>query len=139
MTLPPFPADSRMRWRRIDVPGNEEAHVEHTIDGWRLTGALEVEETDVGARLRYAIDCDTRWHTRSASIEGTANGRPVRVTLAADGRGGWSRDGKALPALAGAKFTARLDTDAFGRVLLHEGLWVAELTEPRDVNGAASA
>ena len=204
MSLPPFPTDSRMRWRRIDVPGREAARVERTSDGWRLTGALEVEETDVGARLGYAIDCDARWHTLAASIEGNANGRPIRFTLAADGRGGWWRDGEALPLLAGAldvdlgftpatnmlpirrldlaigetqpvrsawlrfpelrlepleqsytreaervyhyraivdgaPFTARLDTDAFGRVLRYEGLWVAELTEPREVDGVASA
>lgn len=204
MTLPPFPGDSRMRWRRIDVPGREEARVERTSDGWTLTGALEVREADVDARLLYTIHCDARWHTRSASIQGTASGRAIRFALVADGRGGWSRDGEALPELAGAldvdlgftpatntlpirrlelaigetqpvrsawlrfpelrleslqqtytreaervyhyralvdgePFTARLDTDAFGRVLRYEGLWVAELAEPHDLDGATSA
>jgi hypothetical protein len=32
----------------------------------------------------------------------------------------------------GEPFTARLDTDAFGRVLRYEGLWEAELAEPGD-------
>ena len=91
-----------MRWRRTDVPGREEARVERTDDGWRLTGALEVEDGGVAATLRYAIHCDDRWHTRSALIEGSASGRPVRVALVADGAGSWSRDGEALPTLAGA-------------------------------------
>jgi hypothetical protein len=30
----------------------------------------------------------------------------------------------------GAPFTARLDTDRFGRVLRYEGLWEAEFTDP---------
>jgi uncharacterized protein len=194
MTLRPFPAESRMRWRRLDVPGHEEARVERTADGWRLTGTLEAEEAGVAARLRYEIVCDPAWHTRSAVIDGTANGRPVRFALAADGTGNWTQDGVALPALAGAldvdlgftpatntlpirrlglavgetrpvrsawlrfpelrlepldqtylreaeqiyryralvdgePFSARLDTDAVGRVLLYEGLWQAEAAE----------
>jgi hypothetical protein len=186
-----------MRWRRTDVPGREDARVERTREGWRLTGTLEVEEAEVAASLRYTIDCDERWRTRAALIEGTASGRDIRFALAADGEGGWSRDGESLPALAGAldvdlgftpatntlpirrlalavgdtqpvrsawlrfpelrlepleqtytreaervfryramvdgePFVARLDTDAFGRVLRYEGLWNAESTVPGD-------
>ncbi len=180
-----------MRWRRLDVSGREEARVERTPGGWRLTGDLEVAESGVAARLRYTIDCDPAWRTRAAVIEGEADGRPVRLALAADGAGHWTRDGVPLPELAGAldvdlgftpatntlpmrrlalavgesapvrsawlrfpelrlepleqtytreaertfryralvdgePFIARLDTDAFGRVLRYEGLWEAE-------------
>jgi hypothetical protein len=181
-----------MRWRRLDVPGHEEARVDRTATGWRLTGELDVEETGVAARLRYAIDCDPEWRTRSAVIEGEAGGVPIRFALVADGAGHWTRDGTPVPELAGAldvdlgftpatntlpirrlalavgesasvrsawlrfpelrlelleqtytreaeqsfryraivdgePFIARLDTDAFGRVRLYEGLWEAEL------------
>jgi hypothetical protein len=191
MTLRPFPTESRMRWRRLDVPGREEARVDRTATGWRLTGELDVEEAGVAARLRYAIDCDPEWRTRSAVIEGDAGGRPIRFALAADGAGHWTRDGAPVPELAGAldvdlgftpatntlpirrlalavgesapvrsawlrfpelrlepleqtytreaeesfryqalvdgePFTARLDTDALGRVHHYEGLWEAE-------------
>jgi hypothetical protein len=181
-----------MRWRRLDVPGREEARVDRTATGWRLTGELDVEEAGVPARLRYAIDCDSEWRTRSAVVEGEAGGGPIRFALAADGAGRWTRDGTPVPELAGAldvdlgftpatntlpirrlalavgesapvrsawlrvpelrlepleqtytreaeqsfryralvdgePFIARLDTDAFGRVLRYEGLWEAEL------------
>ena len=204
VTLRPFPFDSRMHWRRTDVPGREQARVERTREGWRLTGALDVEEADVAASLHYAIECDERWLTRSALIEGTASGRPIRVALVADGAGAWSRDGEPLPALAGAldvdlgftpatntlpirrlalavgetqpvrsawlrfpgprlepleqtytreaerafryhavvdgePFVARLDTDAFGRVLRYEGLWEAESAVPGDDDADATA
>ncbi|HYG61077.1 MAG TPA: putative glycolipid-binding domain-containing protein [Thermoanaerobaculia bacterium] len=192
MTLSPFPSESHMRWRRLDVPGREDARVERSPDGWCLTGQLDVEEEGVPARLRYCIECDPEWRTRSALIEGEMGGRPVRFALAADGEGHWTRDGQALPGLTGALdvdlgftpatntlpirrlslvvgetapvrsawlrfpelrlepleqmytreaervyrykaqvdgdlFTARLDTDAYGRVLCYEGLWEAEL------------
>lgn len=195
MSLVPFPSRSHMRWRRLDVPGREDARVEQTPDGWRLTGELNVTEEGVPARLRYRIDCDGAWRTRSARIEGEMGGRPVRFDLAADGAGQWTRDGQPVPEVAGAMdvdlgftpatntlpirrlalavgesapvrsawlrfpelrlealeqtytraaehayryladvdgepFTARLDTDAFGRVLRYEGLWEAELATP---------
>jgi hypothetical protein len=35
MNLRPFSAESRMRWRRLDVPGRDEARVVRTPAGWR--------------------------------------------------------------------------------------------------------
>jgi hypothetical protein len=184
-----------MRWRRLDVPGREEARVQRTATGWRLTGTLDVDEADVSARLTYTIDCDAQWRTRAAVIVGVAAGEPVRFSFAADGAGHWTRDGVPVPEFAGAldidlgftpatntlpirrltlavgetapvrsawlrfpelriepleqtytretersfryraqvdgePFTARLDTDEFGRVLCYEGLWKAEEAEP---------
>jgi hypothetical protein len=102
MSLLPFPDESRIRWRRLDVPGREEARVERTGNGWRLTGQLEVEESGLATRLHYAIDCDDEWRTRSATIDGTVNGAPIRFALVADGDGHWMRDGKLLSEVAGA-------------------------------------
>jgi hypothetical protein len=184
-----------MRWRRVDVPGREEARVERTPSGWRLTGELDVEEAIFDAQLRYTVQCDLEWRTRFAVIKGEAGGSPIRFAFAADGAGHWTSDGASLPDFAGAldidlgftpatnmlpirrldlavddsapvrsawfrfpelrlepleqvytreaglsyryqalvdgePFTARLDTDAFGRVLRYEGLWVAELAVP---------
>ena len=70
--------------------------------GWRLTGNLEVEESGVAAKLRYAVECDAQWRTRSALIEGRAGGKAVCYALAADGAGHWTRDGTAQPHLDGA-------------------------------------
>lgn len=158
MTLDPFPEVSRMRWRRLDVPGREDARVDRTATGWRLAGELDVTESGVAARLRYVIECAPDWHTRVATIEGDVNGDPVRFALAADGEGRWTADGASAPVRSawlrfpdlrletleqtytreaaerfryravvdGDPFTARLDTDAFGRVHRYEGLWEAE-------------
>ncbi|HYE21459.1 MAG TPA: putative glycolipid-binding domain-containing protein [Tepidisphaeraceae bacterium] len=100
--MTPFPAESRSRWRRLDVPGVEEARVSRVTGGWELGGALEVEEEGVAARLRYRIACDWAWRTRSAVVDGSADGRKVRIDLSADGAGNWVVDGVARPELAGA-------------------------------------
>ena len=181
-----------MRWRRLDVPGHEEAGIEQTPGGWRLTGQLEADEATVRAALTYAIDCDRDWRTRRAVVTGSASAVPVRFEFSADGEGHWTLNGAPLPRVAGAldidlgftpatnllpirrlalavgeradvrtawvrfpelrvealeqsyrreaptvfhydalvdgeRFQARLDTDEFGRVLLYEGLWQAEI------------
>ena len=102
MTLRPFPRESRARWRRLDVRGREEACIEHTATGWRLSGELDVEEAGLAARLRYVIECDPEWRTRSALVEGDAGGASIRFSLAADGAGQWTRDAAPLPDLSGA-------------------------------------
>jgi hypothetical protein len=192
-----------MRWRRLDVSGTEEAHVVRVVTGWQLTGELAVQDAGLAARLRYAIDCDPEWRTRSALIDGVAGGRPIRFALAAERSGRWSRDGAPIPELVGALdidlgftpmtntlpirrlalevgetqpvrsawlrfpelrlelleqtytreaagiyrycamvdgelFTAQLDTDAFGRVIRYEGLWVAEYMTP-DTRGESGS
>lgn len=183
-----------MRWRRLDVPGREEARFVQTHSGWHIAGEVDFEEPGVSASLSYRIACDRAWCTLSAVVRGEAAGQPVRMELAAGG-GRWTMDGRAVPALSGAldidlgftpatntlpirrldlavgetvpvisawlrvpqlrlellpqtytreservyryvalvdgaPFVARLDTDAFGRVLCYEGLWQAEVATP---------
>ena len=101
MSLHPFPRVARAMappGRARTRGGARRAHG----PGWRLTGELDVEEAGFAARLRYAIDCDPEWRTRSAMIEGEAAGGTIRFALAADGAGYWTRDGIPLPDFAGA-------------------------------------
>jgi hypothetical protein len=98
----PFLAKSHMRWRRLDVPGREEAHIEQTADGWRLTGELDADEAGVRAHLTYFIECERDWRTRRAVVTGSASGAPIRFEFAADGAGHWLLDGTPLPLVEGA-------------------------------------
>ena len=184
-----------MRWRRLDVPGREDACIERTAEGWRLTGQIEAEEARVRAQLIYVIECEPDWRTRRTVVTGSAAGAPIRFEFAADGEGHWTLNGSPLPLAEGAldidlgftpatnllpirrldlavgqredvrtawlrfpelrvealeqsyereaacvfrydalvdgeRFQARLDTDEFGRVVLYEGLWEAEIASP---------
>jgi hypothetical protein len=91
-----------MHWRRLDVPGREEAHIEQTADGWRLTGRLEAEEASIRAQLTYVIDCEPDWRTRAAVVTGTASEAPVRFEFMADGEGHWTLNGTPLRLVEGA-------------------------------------
>lgn len=83
---------SHIRWRRIDVPGTEDARFEQTSTGWHINGELDVQETDASAALRYQIDCDAHWRTLSALIDGNCSGRKIRFAIQADAAGNWKID-----------------------------------------------
>lgn len=102
MTMKPFPRQSHMRWRRLDVPGREEARIEQTAKGWRFTGQLEADEASVQAQLRYIIECERDWRTRRTIVTGSASGAPTRFEFDADGKGHWTLNGAPLPLVDGA-------------------------------------
>lgn len=102
MTMKAFPTKSHMHWRRIDVPGREEASIEQTAHGWRLRGELEVEEGSVSAQLAYLIECERDWRTRRTIVTGWASGAPMRFEFGADGAGHWTLNGAPLPLVEGA-------------------------------------
>ena len=100
--MKPFPRESYMRWRRLDVPGREEARIEQTAEGWRLTGQLEAEEASVRARLMYVIECERDWRTRRTVVTGSVSGAPIQFEFAADGEGHWTLNDAPLPRVEGA-------------------------------------
>jgi len=102
MDLQELPDDSRTRWRRLDAAGSEDARIERAGCGWRLTGELELEEAGASARLRYAIECDSAWLTRTGLVEGELRGEPLRFAFEHDGEGHWTCNGAAAPQLTGA-------------------------------------
>jgi hypothetical protein len=97
-----LPRTSCIQWRRLDGSGREEARIEQTPAGWRLTGQLEAEEASLRAQLTYAIDCEADWRTRRAVVTGSAAGAKVRFELTADGAGHWMLNGEPLTLVQGA-------------------------------------
>ena len=115
-----------MRWRRVDVPGHEEAWVQPTASGWTLTGKVDVVEAGVAARVGYLIRCDPEWRTRSAVVEGEVGDTTVRLGVNADGMGNWASDRAPLSHLAGALdvdlgFSPATNTLTIRRLDLAEG------------------
>lgn len=100
--MTPFPQHLHRRWRRVDVIGREQAHIEQTLDGWRLTGELVAHEGGARVQLDYTINCDYRWCTRGAVISGVSAGGPVRLVFTADGMGRWTLNRAPLPMVDGA-------------------------------------
>lgn len=126
MAHAPFPPDTVIRWRRLDVFGHEHARIHRVPSGWRLQGKVEVRESGVSAQLDYVVECDPTWLTRSVLVYGEAAGRPVRFALSADGAGNWTADDQVLAAVSGALdidlgFTPATNTLPIRRLALRVG------------------
>jgi uncharacterized protein len=95
--LPAFAA-----WRHRDVrDGFEVVYFEPRSDGLRVEGHTAAVEEGEPFAVRYAIELDQRWHTRSAQVSGRSSRGTQTVRLETDGRGSWLVDGSAAPHLDG--------------------------------------
>ncbi|HEX6315146.1 MAG TPA: putative glycolipid-binding domain-containing protein [Gemmatimonadaceae bacterium] len=115
-----------MRWRRLDVPGTEEARVIRCGSGWNFIGHLRVVEEGVEARLAYVIECGSDWRTKTARIDGNVSGETIRFVFVTDGEGNWTRNDVPVPAVRGALdidlgFTPATNTLPIRRLSLEVG------------------
>jgi hypothetical protein len=95
--LPPFAA-----WRHRDArDGFEVVFFDERDDGLHIEGHTAAVEEGEPFAVRYAIELDRRWHTRSAHVTGQSLRGTRTVLLEADGRGNWRVDGQATPHLDG--------------------------------------
>ena len=53
-------------WRRLDLSGHELATLTSHDGGWALAGTVLVAHEGRPCQLKYAVECDDAWRTRSA-------------------------------------------------------------------------
>lgn len=95
--LPPFAA-----WRHHGArEGFEVAFFPQRSGNLRVEGHTAAVERGEAFAVRYAIELDEGWHSRSARISGQAQGGVRSVTIEGDGRGTWLIEGRAAPELDG--------------------------------------
>ena len=91
--------------------------------GARLAGTVLLADGGTAYEVRYAVDAETSWRTRRAEVR-VSDG--PSLSLEADGRGHWSRDGRRLSELDGCidvdlEFTPATNTLAVRRLRLAPG------------------
>lgn len=89
-------------WRRLDSPGHDAAVLRATDHGHLLEGAAAFLEDGAPCHLRYSVELDDRWHTRSATVDGWLGATQVQLAIAVDASGHWRLNGQPMPAVAGA-------------------------------------
>jgi uncharacterized protein len=78
-------------WRRIlDNNSLEYAVVEPLAAGFQMAGTIVALHQGAPLEVRYRIDCDANWHTRTVSIEQRLGLEPSTLSLAVDTNGTWS-------------------------------------------------
>ncbi len=90
-----------VRWRRLDLPGTDEAHLEPTAAGHRLSGMSRYQDHDGPVALDYVVDLSDDWATRTAIVTGSTPAGPVLLFVNAGTGGTWTFNGDPAPAVTG--------------------------------------
>ncbi len=110
-------------WRHSGLQeGFEVVTLDQHAGGHRLVGQVAAVEEGTPFALRYAIEVDAAWHTRSARVESLAASRRLEV----DDQGRWRIDGEPAPHLDGCpdvdlEASACTNTLAVHRLALQPG------------------
>jgi uncharacterized protein len=112
-------------WQRLDVDGMDACVVDRHGDGFRLSGTA-VFLSDGAAKLDYAVTCDRRWFSRSATVSGWVGGRTRSCEMVKSPQGGWSVNGQTIAGLNGLHdvdlgFTPATNLNALNRLRLEIG------------------
>ncbi len=79
--------------RRLDRPGVESATLFATATGWRLSGVARTNYPEGRGVVRYRIDCDPHWATRTALLQLRLGGALRSVRVVRDDRDRWEVGG----------------------------------------------
>jgi uncharacterized protein len=89
-------------WRRIvDDLSFEQATLSRLPEGYEIMGAILVAEGGKPLRIDYRLCCSLDWRTREVDVEQVLSADRSRMSLTADGVGGWRVNGVEAPELAG--------------------------------------
>jgi hypothetical protein len=90
-----------MRWRRLDLPGTDEAALESLSDGFRLLGHARFSAPGGPVDLTYSLMIGLDWVTHSATVRGSTSAGWVALEIAASGERGWTLNHDPAPAVSG--------------------------------------
>src|SRR5512132_357818 len=104
-------------WRHLDArDGFEVLFLRREADGYRFDGHSTAVEDGEPWGIRYRLDIDARWTTRSAHVMSRSASGEREVWLEGDGSGGWLVDGVVAAQLAGC-LDVDLEASAFTNAL----------------------
>lgn len=89
-------------WRRVlDDLSFEQATLSRLPEGYEIMGVILVAEGGKPLRIDYRLRCSLDWRTREVDVGQALGADRSRMSLTADGVGGWRVNGVEAPELAG--------------------------------------
>lgn len=95
-------ANRPILWRRLDSPGHESARIFLEDDDWHLHGTAIFLYNADACRLNYQIICDSRWHTRSARVDGWVGSNSIESSVVVTPDRRWFLNDTECPQVEGA-------------------------------------
>ena len=90
------PNVSSFRWRRLDLPGTDEAVLTATERGYLLDGRARFADPSGPVDLRYSVEIGPAWRTERARVEGIGPRGPLELRIEIR-EGGWYFDDRRVP------------------------------------------
>ena len=91
---------SVIHWRRLDTSGAESSLLQQTADGWKLSGNAVFLEEGKSCGLRYEIECNQDWQTKTVKVLGHIGTEPCAI-LIESANGSWALNGVPCPEVEG--------------------------------------
>jgi len=88
-----------MRWRRLDLPGLDEARLSREPESWHLEGHAEFVEDGNRWELGYTVTCGTDWVTTGAVVKRHSGRAAIEANVVRSATGGWTLNGVPVPAV----------------------------------------
>lgn len=90
-----------VRWRRLDLPGLDQARLLQASGSWHLDGQSEFVEGGNQWTLGYRVECGLDWTTTRAVVKGHSDRGAIEANATRSPAGRWTLNGVEAPAVAG--------------------------------------
>ena len=90
-----------IRWRRLDLPGHDEARLRNELGSWHLAGHAEFIDGTNRWQLGYTVTGTPDWTTTRAMVKGHSDRGAIEANVVRSAVGGWTLNGTPVPAVAG--------------------------------------
>src|SRR5579862_6444267 len=91
---------SLIRWRRLDLPGTDEAELASVSDGFKIDGHAVFVAPEGMVDLDYSVLTGPDWMTRAAAIRGSIGAGEVDLEIEVNRERGWTLNTALVPAVA---------------------------------------
>jgi uncharacterized protein len=90
-----------VHWRRLDLPGRDQAELTSTAQGHSLVGAAHFQDADEFVAITYLVTLTPDWQTQAAALRIMTRAGRRRVRITSAGRSEWAVQGTPMPAVSG--------------------------------------
>jgi hypothetical protein len=90
-----------VHWRRLDLPGRDQAELTSTAHGHHLAGAAHFQDADELVAITYLVTLTPDWRTQAVALRIMTRAGRRRARITSAGTSKWAVQGRPMPAVSG--------------------------------------